>query len=161
MHNILEISWGWEMDRSHLRRLLEKFSLIILDDSKVIFCSKDNTIRPIVEAVIALGERLNNTIIADRVVGRAAALVIANTRPRFVYAIIMSGGGLEVLKKYGIRHSYERLVERILTPSGETCPFERLVSSISDPEEALRIISSRLEIYGKTLNKKKMKEESI
>ncbi len=68
----------------YLRRLLETYTLVIVKDNKIKFHSKDKTIRPIMDAVDTLRDELRNAIVADRVVGRAVVLVIANY-PQFLY----------------------------------------------------------------------------
>ena len=131
---------------SYLERLLQKYSLVVLDDESIIYCSTDSTIKPIVYAIRDLGAKLNGKIIADRVIGKAAALVIANVRPGYVYGLIMSIGAKTVLEKYNITYDYDELVSHIRTPSGEICPFEKIVENIEDPHTALKMIASRLGI---------------
>jgi len=134
------------MDKEYLLKLLSEFSLVIIRDNGIIFCSRDPTIRPILEAYYRLRDNLNGSIVADRVVGKAVALILCNYRPRLVFGGIMSNGAKNILEKYGVDHDYDVLVEYIRTKDGDICPFERLVENIFSPEEAVEIIRKKLGI---------------
>jgi hypothetical protein len=124
-------------------------SLIIYKDGEIIFSSDSRGIRPHLEAMEKLGRKtLKGTVMADKIVGRAAALLILYSGAAEVHAVIISAGGKEVLQESGIKLTYVEETDAIKIKEGRIfCPFERMVQGISDPEEAYnRIIAKMAEM---------------
>ena len=119
-------------------RLKEKeLTLVFVKDSKVVLETNIAGLRGFVQAIGMSGGSLGGTSIADRIVGKAAALLCACCEARAVFAFTMSQSGLEVLKTHGILSEFVSLVPAILDRKGtDRCPFERLVRGIADPKEA-------------------------
>jgi len=115
----------------------ENLSLVIVKDGKVIFKSNLHGIVGLLQAINSLGKQLNLTSVADKVVGRAAALLMVYSRISDVYATIISKDGLMILRKNGIKAEYDNLVPRIMNRRGDDiCPFEKISSTARSPEEA-------------------------
>jgi hypothetical protein len=71
----------------------------------------------------------------DKVVGRAAALLLVNLKPRAVFGILMSETAIEVFKKFNIPFGYEEKVPYILNmKNDDMCPLEKKVKDIEDPQ---------------------------
>ena len=128
--------------------LLEKkrLSLLIYSGDEVIFSSASMGMKPLLEAIEALGvESLRGTIVVDKVVGRAAALLIVYMDVAEVHAGVVSKTAAEVLLSHGLKYYFGREVESIKSQDGViACPFERLVQEISDPEEAYKRIRAKM-----------------
>jgi uncharacterized linocin/CFP29 family protein len=126
-------------------RLLEKgFSLVIAKDRKIIFGTKQSGVSGFLSAIEELGrESLHGVSVADRIVGRAAALLCVYCGVKAVYAVVLSDGGKRVLKENSVSLEFENLVPSILNKQKTgTCPFEKLVLTISDEEEAYEKLKS-------------------
>ena len=137
--------------RESLDRYLEELekaglSLLIYSGEKVIFSSARTGMKPLLEAIEALGlEPLRGTIVADKVIGRAAALLIVYMDATEVHAGVVSKTAAEVLWSHGLKYYFGREVESIKSRDGVIiCPFERLVQEISDPEEAYKRIRAKM-----------------
>lgn len=88
---------------------------------------------------------------ADRVVGRATAFLYCLLGVKAVYARVMSHPAAQVLTAQGIAVSAETYVEGIINRRGDgPCPFEAAVLDISDPQEALAAIRSKMAQMRKT-----------
>ena len=62
-----------------------------------------------------------------------------------VYAVIMSTGAMEELRRNNIRFSYLNETPNIRNlRDSDLCPFERLVQGIHDPVEAYEMIKAKL-----------------
>ena len=95
---------------------------------------------------IGAGVDLRGFSAADRIVGRAAALLFVLAGVREVYSAVMSKGGAEVLGAHGIAHSCTTLTERIINRTGTgICPMEQAVTGIDDPHAAYKAIAATLE----------------
>ena len=78
---------------------------------------------------------LDGASVADRVIGRGAALLLVLGRVAHVYARVISTGALGVLRDAGVDVSYGTLV----------CPVEQLTAGTDSPEEAYALIKQFIE----------------
>lgn len=120
-------------------------SLMIHLDGEVVFTSGGHGIMPLLEAVDVIGrDSLRGSIVVDKIVGRAAALLTLYIGALEVHAGLISAGAKELLMRRGLRHYFGR-ESPIITGWGGSgvCPFEGLVADIDDPEEAYRRIRAK------------------
>jgi len=83
---------------------------------------------------------LRGADVADRVIGRAAALLFAHGGVRSVWAARMSETARDFLQTTGIAFEYEELVPAILNRDGTgLCPMEQKALGIAAPGEAFRV----------------------
>ena len=101
------------------------------------FCRKTGRgIGPVLELIETYG-RIDGCRVADKIVGKAAALLFVKLGASEVYGSVMSRRAAEVLRERGIVPSYESLCEEIVNRQGTgCCPMERTVEEIDDPETA-------------------------
>ncbi len=85
----------------------------------------------------------NEGMIADKVVGKAAASLMVLLGLKKIYADIISYGALKVLTEAGIDTSFELKVPVIINRTNTgSCPLEILTESTVSPEEALPVITN-------------------
>lgn len=78
-------------------KLAKDTTCVLVKDDKIIL-SKDKGIAPILKLINA-GKNLENFSLADRIVGKAVAMLVVYSKIREVYAEVLSEKGEEVLKK--------------------------------------------------------------
>lgn len=84
---------------------------------------------------------------ADKIVGKAAALLFVMGGLKEVYAPVMSKAAVDILSRHGIYTEYKTLVKTIINRNGTgPCPMEQAVSDIDDPAEALEAIQNTLAV---------------
>ena len=82
---------------------------------------------------------------ADKVVGKAAALLYALMGVSSLYASVISEGALTVCKSFGISVEYGALAQNIINRRGDGfCPMEQAVADISDPQTAFNAGKEKL-----------------
>lgn len=82
---------------------------------------------------------------ADKVVGRATAMLYRLLGVHSVHAQVISQGALQVLENSGIAVSWDTQVEFIRNRAGDgRCPMEQATEGITDPREALVAIENKL-----------------
>lgn len=97
-------------------------------------------------AIASEESALRGASVADLIVGKAAALLMALAGVSEVYAEVMSEAGERTLSEHDIPHSCGLLVPYIIDRTGkDVCPMERAVADVSDPAEAYAVLSARLE----------------
>ncbi|MCW1296414.1 MAG: DUF1893 domain-containing protein [Candidatus Parvarchaeota archaeon] len=117
------------------------FNLIIVKNHQIIFKSRLSGIRGFLVAIDDLGEKMNGASVADKIVGKAVAMLCSYTKVDAVFATIMSKEAKKWLSSRSIYFEYENLVPRILSGDQE-CPFERLVKNFSSPRKAYEEIKT-------------------
>lgn len=118
----------------------------VLKDGRF-FKSYERGIKPIMEQLKDDAHFFENAILADKVVGKAAAFLAVYSKVSGVYAKTVSAPALSVLKEYNIPCEFDCLVERIenRTKTG-LCPMESLCMNITTPEDAYLTLKNK--IYG-------------
>lgn len=106
------------------------------------YCSKDSGIKPIMSK---LEEDLNffsGSVVADKIIGKAAAMLFVLSGVKEVYALVLSKAGKKILEDYNIIFHYDELTDKIINRKGDDiCPMEKTVQDIDDLDmayEALR-----------------------
>ena len=120
------------------------YSLVIVRDGRIIYASSYHGIGGILQAIEELDNRIKGASVADRVIGKAAALLLAYSKVKDAYALVISRSGLETLRNHGIQVDYESLVPKILDRSGRgICPFEKLTLEIDSPRLGFEVLRRR------------------
>lgn len=132
-----------EIARTRLKN--RNLTLVIVRNDKIIFESKDHGILGLIKAIDELNGELKNSCIADKIVGKAAALLILYAGAIGVYAEIISENGLKTLMEAGIYIEYDKLTPNIMNRTGtDICPFEKVAQKILNLEEAYKKFKSML-----------------
>jgi hypothetical protein len=122
----------------------KNLSLVIAKNGKLLFETESHGIGDLLKAIQQLRRKMNCSSVADRIVGRAAALLFAYSGVHAVFAIIISESGTEILKSNHIFYEFERWVPCVLDPKRiDVCPFEKLVAEFSNPKEAYGELKAR------------------
>ena len=101
-------------------------------------------VKPLLELLEA-GEDLRGWSVADKVVGKAAAMLYVCMGVREVYAQVMSRAAENTLLRHGIAAQCSTLTERIQNRRGDgLCPMEEAVWDVEDPKEALQILKRKV-----------------
>ena len=112
-------------------------TLCIVKGGKIIFESGLHGVSGFLEAVDQCDGKLSGASVADRIIGKAIALLCLHVNVNTVYACVLSEKARKLFERNKVHVEWSSLVENILDAKGEgTCPFEHLVSGISDPSEA-------------------------
>ena len=134
-----------------MSRYLEKLvnsenNLMVFREDELLFSSSGRGISPLIEAIDAIGrENLLGVTTADRVVGKAAALLNLYMGAAEVHAGVISGGAMRLLSEHGVGYEFLEDTDVVKAKNGVVfCPFEKLVWDVSDPEEAHALIRAKL-----------------
>ena len=88
-------------------------------------------------------QRLQGAVVADKMIGKAAAALMAVGGVKQVYTNIISKPAREMLEKAGITVSAKEEIPMILNRdrSGQ-CPMDQSLNGIDDPEECVNILKN-------------------
>ena len=109
------------------------------------YSSQERGLAVLTELALHRPEVLREGILADRIVGKAAALLAVLGGVKYVYGEIMTQGAVDVLERHGVPYQYENGVTRLLGPDGTgDCPFEQAVAGLDAPEAAAALLEAML-----------------
>ena len=124
-------------DLEMARRTLEEGGLAfaIVKEGRLVASSAAPGVRPFFEVVAGGGAALGGAALADRVVGRAVALLCLYAGIAAVHTPLASEPAMRALEALEV-HA-EQVVPHILNRTGtDLCPFEALTATIETPKEA-------------------------
>ena len=121
-------------------------SLVFIRDGKVISSSL-NGIRPLMTMLAEDPQAFRGASVADKVIGKAAALLLIYGGVSEVYGGILSERAKTVLENAGVTSEYGQLVPYIVNRAGDgKCPMENKVLDLDDPEEAYKRFSEIVKV---------------
>jgi hypothetical protein len=127
------------------RETLEKLNqkLAIAKNGKIIYMSTESGVKGLLKAIEEIQEELRGASMADKIVGKAAALLAIHAGINEVYAETISLNGLKTLEKWKVKVEYETLTPTIMDKSGlKPCPMEEATKNIETPKEAYEKLKS-------------------
>ncbi len=91
------------------------------------------------------GADLTGFSAADKIVGKAAALLFVRMGIRAVYAPVMSEAAIAVFAAHGVEAVCEKAVPLIINRAGTgQCPMELTVAHIDDPRAAYEALREKM-----------------
>lgn len=125
--------------------LLSEKTTIALCRGEDILTSEKRGIAPML-GFIKDGVDLDGYSAADRIVGKAAALLFVLVGIKNVYAEVLSESGAAVLHANSIPYSYGTLCDRIINRAKTgICPMEQAVTGTESPGEAYAALVKKVE----------------
>ncbi|MDI1249996.1 MAG: DUF1893 domain-containing protein [Lacunisphaera sp.] len=127
-------------DLSHARRHLESENLafVIVRDNLVLAQGAHDGVGELLAAIDKLGGQTSGASLADRVVGKAVALIVLGAGIVAVYTPLASEAAAEVFRSNGVFWQARTIVPQILNRRGNgPCPLEQLTHPLHDPAVAV------------------------
>ena len=125
--------------------LHEKNCSIVASNGYVSF---DNGIKPVISKLNEDLHFFNGLSVADKIVGKASAMLLTLSGVNEVYAEILSVSGKEIFEKYGIKYEYGQLVDYIVNRKGDgVCPMEETVKDLNDLHEAYEALNRKIALH--------------
>ena len=137
-----------DLDIAKSRLYKKEFTLVVVKNGKVLFETRSHRIAGFLSAIEQLDATLEGATVADRVAGKAVALLCVYAGISDVYAGVLSRKAKAVFQEYGISCEWKELVDNILDLNRNgVCPFEKAAADISDPEQAYAAFKKLLKSF--------------
>ncbi|MGE5575186.1 MAG: DUF1893 domain-containing protein [Ignavibacteria bacterium] len=112
-------------------------TLVIVKNEKVIFQTEAHRISGFLRAIEQKAAELQGAVVADKVAGKALALLCVYSGIKQVYAEILSRKAQVVFEENCIGFEWKEIVDNVLDINKSSlCPFEQVVAEISNPKES-------------------------
>jgi len=116
--------------------VLHNYSCVIVHEDRVIMTSFDSGVKPLIQYYETKSANFRNAVLADKVIGRAAAFLVVLCGITSVYADVMSTEAKKILEDCNIYYEYNRLVPFIANRNRDgRCPMEELSEGVKQPIE--------------------------
>ena len=116
-------------------------SLVVVKDGNILISKQKGGIRPLFDAVSELGDEMEGSCVADKVMGKAAAALCISAGVKGVYTPVMSRAAKGLLANNGIIHSTHLLAPWILNKDrSDLCPLEKLTMGTDNWKDIVEIV---------------------
>lgn len=121
----------------------DKLACAVIKEGKVIARETGRGILPLLS--LYRKGALKDAVIIDKIVGRAAALLLLAGGARACHAAVASDGAIALLSRHGFRFTYEERTSHIVNRKGTgICPMEEATAAVANPKEAPAALEARL-----------------
>lgn len=128
----------------------EKKALVIVKDGRVLYSSDGRGIKPIYTALKEFKVELKGASIADKVIGKAAAMICQDGQIKELSTKLISESAIDVLKNTSIIYDYEKSVPYIKNlDQSRMCPVETLSLKANNIDDLLEEICNFLKSISK------------
>jgi len=128
--------------------LIEDKTCILVKDT-ITFCDNQKGIKPMMD-FISKGFDLKGFSVADKIVGKAAAMLFIYSGISNVYGEVMSISAMNLLDNYHIPYQYKIKTDVIINRKGDDiCPMEKAVSNIFDIQQGYLVLRKQLDNLNK------------
>ena len=118
---------------------------IVVQNEEQQYTSTKRGIAPILEIINQDIELLQDAIVADKVIGKAAALLLIYGKVKHIHADVISELAMDVLSQYKVSFTFEQKVPYIINRTKtDMCPMERCVLDINNPEHAFMALKEAI-----------------
>lgn len=117
---------------------VEDMKLVLVNNGQVVYKSTDRGIRPMYDLVKGYRKDSIGGSIADRVIGKGAAILAVDLKIASLYTDLISQSGVDILEANEIEVFYNRICPYIKNrDKTDYCPIEKLSQTTQDPDELI------------------------
>ena len=107
-----------------------RWNFVAYQHGKAVFRSRASDLKPLLRYLRLGAEQRRGAVVYDKIVGRAAALLLSLARPQRVCTPILSRGGQQVLERSGLAYVTRRRVKFIMGYTSQAlCQWEQLAKN--------------------------------
>lgn len=124
----------------------KQLTLAIVKNGQMLFQTDSHRLSGFIGAIEKFDTNLNGASVADRVAGKALALLCVYAGIHEVYAEVLSRKAKAVFEENKVAVEWKQLVDNVLDLNKtDTCPFEKAAAGISDPKDSYGAFKALLE----------------
>lgn len=122
-------------------------SCVLIKDNRIVHTANGHGVAPLILTYENEPELLKDAFVVDKIIGKAAAMIIVLGGAKEAYGEIMSATACEYLAKHGCKISYSERIELVANRLGDgMCPLESSVLEIDDPAEGYRLLKITIDM---------------
>ena len=119
----------------------KSWSFVLIKNDEIIFKSKLRGLKPLAYCAKKYKREMRGAIVFDKVVGRAAAILLAYAKVKEVWTPTISRSGKAYLAKNKVKIAYENLTDCIMNRQGnDACPTEKMSANMPEEEFIIKAL---------------------
>lgn len=120
------------------------YTFVAMNNGEIRF-SFERGVAPIIELIDKEPQFLNGAVVADKVIGKAAAMLLCAYGVKSIRTPLTSRHALNYIKSKDTRLEYDEAVDYIINRDRtDMCPMEKNVLDTNDEKEAERLIRNKI-----------------
>ena len=120
-------------------------SIVVIKNGVLLSKKRGNGLRPLLEAIDELDKDIKGSIIGDKILGKASALLCVYSKVKGVYSPKSTKKAIAILLKQGIPAKIDKIIPFIKNQNGnDICPFEKMIKNIDSPIDAYKILKKNI-----------------
>ena len=134
-----------DMDTARDEMSKTDYSIVVVKNGEFLAKKKGEGIRPILETIDELKQKMEGTIVGNRILGKASSLMCVYSKVAGVYSPQATQTAIAILIRAGIPGQTDKLIQKIKNRYGDDiCPFEKMLLEVDSPEEAYKILKEKI-----------------
>ncbi|HOB82267.1 MAG TPA: ECF transporter S component [Peptococcaceae bacterium] len=122
-----------------------KVSCVIIKNDEIIRTASGQGISPLITIFEEEPELLKDSYVVDKLIGKAAAIVLVLGGAKRAYGELMSAAARDYLTGHDCGVSFGQLIDKVINRTGDgICPLEESVFDVEDPETGYHILKDTL-----------------
>ena len=121
------------------------YSVVVIKNGVILSNKSGNGLKPMLEVIKELDKEILGSVIGDKILGRASALLCVYCKSIGVYSPQSTKKALSILSNEGIFYQIDKIIPFIQNKYGDDiCPFEKMIENIESPIEAYKILKKNI-----------------
>lgn len=121
-----------------------EYSIVVVKENEIVYKSESKGLQSLISLYKTKKNTLEDSSIADKVIGRAAALILIGSNIKEVYADLISENAIDILDKSDIPYEYKSQVKEIRNRDNTgMCPMEELSLKCVSADELIEKIEEK------------------
>jgi len=136
---------NWQNKMEKLTR--NNLSLLVEKNGEVLYTSEAPRLKPLFACILEQGDAMQESLVIDKVIGRAAALLCVYAGVSAVVTPLASETAKSVLAEHNIPLYADKVTPRILNQEQtDLCPMEKMSLNFDSPEAFFNHLSGVIQI---------------
>jgi hypothetical protein len=125
--------------------LNKEYSVVVVKNKEILAKKSGNGLKPILEVIKELKNNIFESIIGDKILGKASALLCAYCRVKGVYSPQSTKKAIALLLSYNIPSQIDKIIPFIENKYGnDICPYEKMIDNVKSPLDAYNILMENI-----------------
>jgi hypothetical protein len=134
-----------DMNLARRELLSEDYSIVVVQDEKILTKKKGDGIKPIMNVIDVLGDELKDTVVGNKILGKASAFLLRYSKVKGVYSLQATKTAIAILIIGGITCQVDEVISFIKNENNQGFgKFEEMLRNVESPEEAYNILKENI-----------------
>ena len=123
----------------------EDYSIVVIRDEKILKYKREVGIRSILEIIDEIGDEIKQTVVGDRILGKASAFLWRYSKIKGVYSPLATKTAIAILIIGGIPCQADEMIPFIKNNNSNCLSsYEKMLKNVELPEEAYKILKDNV-----------------